>query len=139
MSFSNVFKRFPDIASFLRREGGSSTIEVVLWVPFFVITLMASGQLALVFFGQAMTLDAAQDATRAFAIGRLVSEAEVASQIQTDLAAISSNVAVVSVVADDLITTVVTVPAADFGGPLRFITQFSSLNVQVVAQHFAEV
>ena len=122
-----------------RKEDGAVSIEATLWVPFFVITLMASGQLALVFFGQAMTLDAAQDATRAFAIGRLVSEAEVASQIQTDLAAISSNVAVVSVVADDLITTVVTVPAADFGGPLRFITQFSSLNVQVVAQHFAEV
>lgn len=139
MSISNVFKRFPRVASLLRREGGSSTIEVVLWVPFFVITLMASGQLALVFFGQAVTLDAAQDATRAYAIGTLVSEAEVKSQIQSDLAAISSNVAVVSVVSGDLITTVVTVPASDFGGPLRFITQFSTLNVQVVAQHFAEV
>ncbi|MBT8415128.1 MAG: hypothetical protein KJO30_12435 [Boseongicola sp.] len=139
MSVSAFVKRIPGLASFLRREGGSSTIEVVLWVPFFVITLMASGQLALVFFGQAMTLDSAQDATRAFAIGTLTSEAQVKAQIQSDLAAISNNVAVVSVVADDLITTVVTVPASDFGGPLRFITQFSSLQVQVVAQHFAEV
>ena len=139
MSFSALFKRAPSLVTFLRREGGSSTIEVVLWVPFFVITLMASGQLALVFFGQAVTLDAAQDATRAYAIGTLVSEAEVKAQIQNDLSAISSNVAVVSVVANDLITTVVTVPASDFGGPLRFITQFSTLQVQVVAQHFAEV
>mgnify|MGYP001822297555 CR=1 FL=1 len=139
MSVSGFFTRLSHLASFVRREGGSSTIEVVLWVPFFVITLMASGQLALVFFGQAMTLDSAQDATRAFAIGTLTSEAEVRSQIQSDLAAISSNVAVVSVVSDDLITTVVTVPASDFGGPLRFITQFSTLQVQVVAQHFAEV
>ena len=139
MTISSFIRRRFNAASFLRREGGSATIEVVLWVPFFVVTLMASGQLALVFFGQAMTLDAAQDATRAYAIGTLTSEAEVRSRIQADLSAISSNVAVVSVVSDDLITTVVTVPASDFGGPLRFITQFSSLNVQVVAQQFAEI
>jgi hypothetical protein len=139
MSISRLFRQHFNPATFLRREGGSATIEVVLWVPFFVFTLMASGQLALVFFGQSMTLDAAQDATRAYAIGTLTSEAEVRSRIQSDLAGISSNVAVVSVVSDDLITTVVTVPASDFGGPLRFITQFSSLNVQVVAQQFAEI
>jgi Flp pilus assembly protein TadG len=139
MSISSFIRRRFNPASFLRREGGSATIEVVLWVPFFVVTLMASGQLALVFFGQAMTLDAAQDATRAYAIGTLTSEAEVRSRIQSDLSAISSNVAVVSVLSGDLITTVVTVPASDFGGPLRFITQFSSLNVQVVAQQFAEI
>lgn len=139
MSITAFIKNRFNPAAFLRRQGGSATIEVVIWVPFFVITLMASGQLALVFFGQSMTLDAAQDATRAYAIGTLSSEAEVRTQIQADLAAISSNVAVVSVLSDDLITTVVTVPASDFGGPLRFITQFSSLNVQVVAQQFAEI
>lgn len=139
MAISNIARRLPNVASFLRREGGSSSIEAVLWIPFFVVTLMACGQLALVFFGQAIALDAAQDATRAYAVGILTSEAEVRSQIQGDLASISSNVAVVTMTDDELITTVVTVPASDFGGPLRFITQFSSLNVQVVAQHFAEV
>jgi len=127
------------IGAFLRREGGSSTIEVVLWVPFFVITLMASGQLALVFFGQAIALDAAQNATRAYSIGAITTEAGVRARVQAELAGISSNVAVVSVVSGDLITTFVTVPASDFGGPLKFITQFSSLNVQVVAQQFTEV
>ena len=130
--------RRAELAPFWRRENGSVTIEMVLWVPFFVITLMACGQLALVFFGQAIALDAAQNATRAFSVGMTTTEAEVVAQVRAELAGISSNVSVTSFVTDELITTVVTVPARDFGGPLKFITQFSNLNVQVVAQQFAE-
>lgn len=69
-------------------------------------------------------------------IGTLTGEAEVRTRIQAGLI---STVAVVSVVSGDLTTTVITMPASDFGGPFLCITQFSSPNVQVFAQQFAEI
>ena len=124
--------------AFLKGEHGNATVEVALWVPFFFIALMMAGQLALIFFGQAIALDAAQSATRAYSVGLITTEGQVESQIQAELAGISTNVTVTSTISDELITTIVSVPASDFGGPLKFIAQFASLNVQVVAQQFTE-
>ena len=109
------------IPTFASREDGAVTIEIVLWVPFFVLACMAGGQFAMIFFGQAVALDAAQQATRAYSIGDLTSEAELRAFVQDALSTLSANVDVKTSVTDNLITTYVRVPAKDFGGPFKII------------------
>ena len=102
------------IPTFTRREDGAVTVEIVLWVPFFVLACMAGGQFAMIFFGQAVALDAAQQATRAYSIGDLTSEAELRAFVQDALSTLSANVDVKTSVTDNLITTYVRVPAKYF-------------------------
>ncbi len=127
------------ISRFRDRQDGNATIEIVLWAPFFFILLMIVGQLSLIFFGQSIALSAAQDATRAYSIGELASEAEVRSFVQAELSTMSDRVTVTSTITDGLITTVVNMPAGDVGGPLGFLSQFANLTIQSVAQQYKEV
>lgn len=126
------------IPTFTRREDGAVTVEIVLWVPFFVLACMAGGQFAMIFFGQAVALDAAQQATRAYSIGDLTSEAELRAFVQDALSTLSANVDVKTSVTDNLITTYVRVPAKDFGGPFKIIADLGQANVVVKAQQFKE-
>ena len=126
------------IPTFTRREDGAVTVEIVLWVPFFVLACMAGGQFAMIFFGQAVALDAAQQATRAYSIGDLISEAELRAFVQDALSTLSANVDVKTSVTDNLITTYVRVPAKDFGGPFKIIADLGQANVVVKAQQFKE-
>ena len=127
------------IPTFASLEDGAVTIEIVLWVPFFVLACMAGGQLAMIFFGQAVALDAAQQATRAYSIGELNSEAEVRAYVKDALSTLSANVDVQSSVTDNLITTYVRVPAKDFGGPFKILAELGQANVIVKAQQFKEL
>ena len=127
------------LTGFKSRENGNATVEIVLWVPFFFILLMGAGQLALLFFGQSVALSAAQSATRAYSVGDITTESEVRNFVEAELAGMSSNVSVTSTVTNGVITTYVSVPARDLGGPLRFITQFTDLNILSVAQQYKEI
>ena len=126
------------VRSFVGQEAGNATVEAALWLPFFIVALMAAGQVALIFFGQSVALAAAQGGARAYSVGDVLTEAGVVNYVQTELSGITSNASVDVAVSADLITTLVTVPASDFGGPLKFVTQFANLNVQVYAQQRKE-
>jgi Flp pilus assembly protein TadG len=126
------------IRRFISHESGNATVEAALWLPFFLITLMGAGQVALIFFGQSVALTAAQNATRAYSVGEIQTDAEIVSYVQKELSGISDTSTVNVAVNNDLITTFVTVPASEFGGPLKFIPQFANLNVRVFAQQRKE-
>lgn len=138
MSLFSLRKVRVSIPAFWRGEDGSPTVEFVLWFPFFIVVVMAGGHMALIFFGQAVALDAAQYATRAYSVGELSSEAEVRGYVQANLSSLSSNVTVQSSVTNNLITTYVSLPAADIGGPLQFLGAFQRTTIAVKAQHRKE-
>lgn len=100
---------------FSRSEDGGVTVEAALWIPFWLLFLFGLAQTALIFHGQARMLDIAQDATRAYALGLIDTEASLKSSIKGALATFSNNVTVNSYVTDGIVKTVVTVPAMDFG------------------------
>lgn len=125
-------------SGFVRGESGNATVEAALWLPFFVIALMAAGQVALIFFGQSVALAAAQTGTRAYSVGDVLTPAEAVALIKTELSGTTKNATVNVAVTDNLITTSVIVPASDFGGPLKFVPQFADLNVRVFAQQRKE-
>lgn len=55
-------------------EGGTTTIEFVLWLPIFILILSLVIDVCFVFLGQAVMYDVASDAARRVAIGRPVAE-----------------------------------------------------------------
>jgi Flp pilus assembly protein TadG len=55
---------------FKRCENGSFTIEFVIWMPIFAILLAIVMNLSMVFYYEAHMLRVAQDATRAFSLGK---------------------------------------------------------------------
>lgn len=123
---------------FVGGESGNATVEAALWLPFFVIALMAAGQVALIFFGQSVAFAAAQTGTRAYSVGDVLTEGETVALIKAELSGTTENATVNVAVNDNLITTSVIVPASDFGGPLNFVSQFADLNVRVFAQQRKE-
>lgn len=136
---SSINRSSNAVLRYLRSESGNATIEGVIWAPFFFFLLLGAGQLGMIFYGQAMTLDVAQDATRAYSVGELKNIDEVVAFVQARMANVSANVSVSSNISDRLITTIVSLPAGDFGGPLRYFADFAELQVQVVAQQSKEI
>lgn len=126
-------------AAFRRSEAGNTTIESVFWIPFFFFFLLGGGQLAMIFYGQTMTQHIAQEATRAYSVGTLASGAAVGDYVRDRLSGVSGNVSVSTTVTDGLITTIVRVPARDFGGPLQVFASLANLQVQAVAQQVQEL
>ncbi len=125
--------------TFRKSETGNATIEAVLWIPFFVFLLMTVAQLGMLFYGQSMTLSLAQEATRAYSVGELATGAEVENYITSRMANVSDGLAISSTVQGATITTVVKIPAGYFGGPLSLFTDFSGLEIAVVAQQTKEL
>ena len=60
------------IGYFLRRDedGGTSTIEFVLWLPIFILILSIVVDVCFVFLRQAVMYDVAADTARRYAVGR---------------------------------------------------------------------
>ena len=55
----------------LRAEEGSATVEVVLWIPFFLFLIALIADASLLFNRQAQMLRDVQNANRAYSVGRL--------------------------------------------------------------------
>ena len=122
---------------FIEKEDGAVTIEATLWLPFILFFFFAIGELALVFYGQARTLEVAQDATRLISIGEIQTANETSNYISSRLSNISNNATSWNKVDKGMITTVVSVPASDLA-PFGFFTALTSFDVTVVAQQVVE-
>jgi Flp pilus assembly protein TadG len=59
---------------FRRSEDGSFTVEFVIWVPIFAVLLAIVMNLSMVFYYESQMLRVAQDATRAYSLGRMTAE-----------------------------------------------------------------
>ncbi len=120
-------------------ESGTQTVEAVIWLPLFAFILAFIVNIALVFFNESQMLRVAQDANRMFSTGRFTTDAETETWITENLAYLSQNVTVDSVVDNGMITTELSIPALDMM-PMRMIAldYFATVPVRVVAQHVVE-
>lgn len=127
------------LTRFWRCEAGSQTVEAVIWLPLFAFLLAFIINIALVFFNESQMLRVAQDANRMFSTGRFTTDTEAETWITENLAYLSPNVTVDSVVDKGMITTELSIPAQDMM-PMRMIAldYFSTVPVRVVAQHVVE-
>jgi Flp pilus assembly protein TadG len=122
---------------FRRCQDGAVTVEAVLWVPFFILFTFSIGELALVFYGQARTLEVVEDTNRALSVGQLASPDEAEAKIIERLAGVSTGVQAETQIFKGIITTVVKFPAKDLAG-FGILTQMVGLDITVVAQQVLE-
>lgn len=124
-------------AAVVRAGGGDGSVEAVLWLPLFFLTLGLITDATMIFDGYTQALRVLQNANRSLSVGRFTSTAEAESFVETALAPWSAAAAATSSTADGLVTTVVTLPASDLQ-ILGVLSQFNTLTLTVRAQHMIE-
>ena len=106
------------ITRFVRCEGGSATVEFVLWVPVLMLIVAIIADVSLLFSRQAQMLKDVQNANRSYAVGRIKSLADVESTLTTMYQPLSSGVTakselITSGIPGGAIRTRLSVPARD--------------------------
>ena len=74
---------------FVKDDSGSTTVEAVLWMPFFMGLLALIVDASMLFNSQAQMLRFIQDANRAFSTGQLETTDQVGEILQARLAPLS--------------------------------------------------
>lgn len=101
------------VARFWHRENGAATIEVILWLPFFLGLFSLMVDISMIFNNQSRIMRIIQDGNRNYSIRRLTTNAETETYVENRIAPISTNASAVTTNVAGLITTTVTVPLAD--------------------------
>ncbi len=83
MLYRNNF-RWPGVAQFLRDEHGSATIEFVLWVPIFVVILVAATDATVLYLHHTEMWNVSRDVARRVAVGDM-SEADAYDAVERDM------------------------------------------------------
>ena len=81
--------RWPTVSQFLRDEHGSATIEFVLWVPIFVVILVAAIDATVLYLHHTEMWNVSRDVARRVA-GNDLSEAAAAATVQNEMFLYSS-------------------------------------------------
>lgn len=123
--------------AFRRDEGGSFTIEAVLWLPVFMVLFCLIADASLIFGKQAQVLRIVQDANRALSVGRFTTGADAEAFIRQQMLPFSTNAVITTDIAAGVISSTVEIPAGDLTAT-GLISSFGSLTVSVTAQHLSE-
>ncbi len=83
MLYRNNF-RWPGVSQFLRDEHGSATIEFVLWVPIFVVILVAATDATILYLHHTEMWNVSRDVARRVAVGDM-SEADAVTVVQNEM------------------------------------------------------
>ncbi len=83
MLYRNKF-RWPRVSQFLRDEHGSATIEFVLWVPIFVVILVAATDATVLYLHHTEMWNVSRDVARRVAVGDM-SEADAVTVVQNEM------------------------------------------------------
>lgn len=127
----------PSLKRFWRSEDGSFTLEAVIWMPIFAILLAITMNLSMMFYYESQMLRVAQDATRAYSLGRLTdveAEAYIASRLSFIEADLNVSTEQVGLVAQTIVSTNAAelMPFSLMSGP------FANVPVGVSTQYIIE-
>ncbi len=119
------------ISRFVRDRDGS-TIEVVIWMPIFVLILSLIADTSMIFFGQSRVYLITQVANRAYSVGNLENTDAVSEYIVAAVERIGATATVDVQVTDGIIHTKVVVPARPFEAIGLFST-LSNINLTITS------
>lgn len=123
-----------------RDEGGTVSVEAVLWLPFFFSLLMIITDVSLAFYGKAQGFRVVQDVNRAVSVGRIADEASAETILLRAVADLSPNASADVVKNDQTVTTVLQMPSSDLvlflGTMISY--NYAGLTITVGAQHYLE-
>lgn len=75
---------WPTVSRFFRDEGGSATIEFVLWVPVFVVLLVATTDATILYLSHTEMWNVSRDIARRLSVGDLT-EAQAVEEAKKEL------------------------------------------------------
>ena len=137
MKRSQGFSLVNRIKSFKRCEDGSFTIEAVIWMPIFVILLAIIVNVTMMFFYKSQMLRVAQDATRAYSLGRFTQQ-EASDYIKSQLNFPGLTFTVGTADSGTIIETVVTTNAAALM-PFNVLKgPFEEVDIGIASQYIIE-
>jgi Flp pilus assembly protein TadG len=123
--------------SFLRNTDGNASIEFVLWLPILVGLISLFTDAALILNGQAQAVRVAQDANRAYSVGRLQSPDATQQFVQDRLSHLSNRVEVSTSLSNGVIETVLIVPTRDLEA-IGWFGTWTDGALMIVTQHMME-
>ncbi|WP_370160665.1 TadE/TadG family type IV pilus assembly protein [Limimaricola soesokkakensis] len=113
----DLVERMRSVLSTLRSskndDGGSATVEFVLWVPVAVFLLLLTVDAGQIFLKQAQATRMVQDANRALSVGKLRTTTATEALIKNNLAGFSSAVSTQTSVTAGIISTTTRIPLRD--------------------------
>jgi Flp pilus assembly protein TadG len=130
------FRSIDKVRRALSREDGAATIEVVLWLPFFLGLFSLMVDISMIFNNQSRIMRIIQDGNRNMSINRLDGTADVEAYIEGRVAPISTNAVATTTYSQGLITSTVSVPLSDLD--LLGIAWVFNGNWQITADHLDE-
>ena len=83
MLYRNNF-HWPTVSRFLRDEHGSATIEFVLWVPIFVVILVAATDATVLYLHHTEMWNVSRDVARRVAVGDMT-EADAYTAVENEM------------------------------------------------------
>ncbi len=113
---------------FGRSNDGAATVEAVLWVPVFLLLFGMVTDTSSVFGRQAEILRIVQDTNRSLAVGAFTTIQQAKDYVTQKIAIYSPNTTVNVTIAGGIISTSVTVPAAD----LTSTGLFDAINTMII-------
>lgn len=123
---------------FGRSEDGTATLEAVLWTPIYLILFGLVTDSSIVFGRQAEILRVIQDSNRSLAVGAFQTVQQAEDYITGRVQVFSTNTTVDVAIDRGIISTSVTVPAADLTSTGLF-GAFDSLIITVGASQMSEL
>ena len=131
-----LLRRLPILSRRFRRdEGGTASVEAVLWFPAWIIIFGLMVDTSMIYHGQSKVLRVVQDANRNMSIGRFTENSEVQTYIADRLGSFNVTPTTTDIVSDDnLILTTVTVPARQLQA-LGYFSALLDLELSVQAIH----
>ena len=126
------------VQTFGRSENGTATLEAVLWTPIYLILFGLVTDSSIVFGRQAEILRVIQDSNRSLAVGAFQTVQQAEDYITGRVQVFSTNTTVDVAIDRGIISTSVTVPAADLTSTGLF-GAFDSLIITVGASQMSEL
>ena len=126
------------LLSFGRLQDGAATIEAVLWTPIFLILFGMVTDTSTVFGRQAEILRIIQDSNRSLAVGAFQTVQQAEAYVTAKVGAFPDNTTVAVAIVDGIISTSVSVPAADLTSTGLF-DAINTLTITVGASQMSEL
>lgn len=120
----------------LSDESGNASIEVVIWMPLFILLIAIIFDASMIFMNRAHVLREIQDANRAFAVGR-IDMAGAQAQIAGRIAQLGSDAVPTVARQGDFVLSTVTLRAGDLSS-VGLLQPFANLQMTVDARHLIE-
>ena len=126
------------LLTFGRTQDGAATVEAVLWTPVFLLLFGMVADTSIVFGRQAEILRIIQDSNRSLAVGAFQSVEQAENYIIEKVEIFSGNTTVDVAIVDGIISTSVSVPAADLTSTGLF-DAINTLTITVGASQMSEL